>query len=69
MVSDPDYIMKEFKIDLLVPRKVHDFKSGELFECPICFCEAEPHETLTMDDCNHQFCTDCFQGYCLQSLE
>ena len=68
LMLDPDYIMKEFKIDLVVPNKVHDSKD-EPFECPVCFCEAEPHEILTMEDCNHQFCIDCFQGYCLQQLE
>ena len=52
MMSDPDYIMKEFKIDLLFYGKSSRNKA-EPFECPVCFCEAEPHEILAIDDCSH----------------
>jgi hypothetical protein len=32
--------------------------------CESCYCEYEPADVVTMPDCCHQLCVECFQGYC-----
>ena len=60
VISDPEYIMKEFRVDLSMDVDLHETP----FTCPVCFFDCETDEILTMNDCRHQFCIDCFQGYC-----
>ena len=46
VISDPDYIEKEFNFDLNTAKKPN--RGGEEFTCPVCFCECEPAEIITM---------------------
>ena len=66
LLQDPDYIMKEFKLDLNITKNPRP--SSEVFCCPVCFCDCEPDEVVTMDDCFHELCIDCFTGFCMSKL-
>ena len=63
-ISDPDYVMKTFKFDLNIIKKTPNKGGEELFTCSVCYFECEPAEVVTMDDCDHKLCIDCFQGFC-----
>ena len=55
---DFDYIKKTFKFEL----GDHDEKAdSELFLCPVCYDEYEPHEVTRLADCGHGLCNECMR--------
>jgi ariadne-1 len=54
-VNEQDLVQKLFKFDLGGPLP----PTPEL--CPCCFCDSI--EWISIVDCGHKVCLDCYQGY------
>src|SRR5687767_11756096 len=35
----------------------------KVIQCPICFCQIQPHELLHPLACKHSFCKECISQY------
>lgn len=59
IMSEDDLIARLFKFDV----NNDEMAEEEGFTCESCYCEYEPADVVTMPDCNHQLCSECFKVY------
>jgi len=63
-LDNPNIIKELFMYDPDVSKPTYDAE----WLCGCCFCPAEPHEVIRMDDCGHMLCNECFEQYLLSKL-
>jgi hypothetical protein len=61
ITNENDLIQTLFKFELHA--NVYMRAELELFMCESCYCEYEQPEVVTMPDCGHELCSECFKAY------